>query len=58
MIIKYMHNLEKIMKHRDEKRIEAEGRAKHYAYENSRAKRLGTKTEEEWNEALNKSVAK
>lgn len=46
------------MKHRDEKRIEAEGRAKHYAYENSRAKRLGTKTEEEWNEALNKSVAK
>ena len=47
--------MENPMKNRDERRIEAEGREKHYKYEDSKAKRLGTKTEDEWNEARNKS---
>ena len=44
------------MKMRDEKRIEAIGRAKAYTYEDSKAKRLETKTEQEWAEARNAHV--
>lgn len=36
------------MKSKEIKRKEALERAKNYTYENSRAKRLGTATKEEW----------
>ncbi len=37
-------------KSREERRIEAAGRAKSYTWANSKAKRLGTSTEKEWSE--------
>ena len=38
------------MKTRQKKREEAKARAQHYAYDRSKAKRLGTATEEQWAE--------
>lgn len=35
-------------KSREERRYDAEYRAKHYTWENSKAKRLGTATKEQW----------
>lgn len=36
------------MKSKTQKRQEAKARAQKYTYKNSRAKRLGTQTEEQW----------
>lgn len=41
-------------KSRSVRRVEAEERAKSYTYENSKAKRLGTGTKEQWEKRRNK----
>ena len=45
------------MKTKQRKREEALERARHYTWENSRAKRLGTKTREEWEKAWREAAA-
>lgn len=45
------------MKSLEQKRAEAKVRLENSTYENSKAKRLGTKTQEEWQKAKEKMLA-